>query len=240
MSLLKDAFEWIKNHGENYVHEIDGQQYTDRPIHPVQEPELPLANALTVHTLSAVVDYIKRQLDTDKDLIIHVKDEETVYLMDALNKDMRRNVYLKANAIVPSITFDRYMDVETFNVELQSKFVQTELRDIMLKVVGNIQDENVQKTSDDGVSQTVTAKVGVASVAQVAVPNPVELAPYRTFVEVEQPESKFIFRMKSGPMAALFEADGGKWRNDAIQNIADYFRHELEDEVESGKITVVA
>ncbi|MNW60692.1 hypothetical protein D3C74_386970 [compost metagenome] len=70
-----------------------------------------------------------------------------------------------------------------------------------------------------GMTQSVVAKTGVATVEDVKVPNPVLLAPYRTFVEVEQPESSFVFRMKDGPSAALFEADGGAWRNDVIANV---------------------
>lgn len=58
-------------------------------------------------------------------------------------------------------------------------------------------------------------------------PNPVYLAPYRTFAEIEQPVSKFVFRMESGPKAALFEADGGAWKNEAILKIKEYLQKEL-------------
>lgn len=72
------------------------------------------------------------------------------------------------------------------------------------------------------------------------VPNPVELAPYRTFLEVEQPESQFIFRMKDGPRCAIFEADGGAWRNQAITNIREYLKNELFEEIDSNRITILA
>ena len=81
---------------------------------------------------------------------------------------------------------------------------------------------------------------GVASADDVIVPNPVELAPYRTFLEVEQPSSSFIFRMKNGPRGAIFEADGGAWRNQAILNIKEYLTKELAGEIESGRITIIA
>lgn len=72
----------------------------------------------------------------------------------------------------------------------------------MLKVVGNIQEDNVKNVEDDGISQAVVAKIGVASVGNVEVPNPVSHVPFRTFVEVNQPVS--IFRMKNGPNCVLF------------------------------------
>lgn len=63
------------------------------------------------------------------------------------------------------------------------------------------------------------------------VPNPVTLIPYRTFLEVQQPASDFIFRMKSscGVQCAIFEADGGTWKNEAMNNIKEYLKNELAD-----------
>lgn len=58
------------------------------------------------------------------------------------------------------------------------------------------------------------------------------LRPYRTFLEVEQPESAFVFRMKQdnygSVMCAVFEADGGAWKMDATQAIKEYLQRELD------------
>lgn len=52
-----------------------------------------------------------------------------------------------------------------------------------------------------------------------------ELIPFRTFQEVEQPASKFVFRIgdKDVPAFKLTEAEGGIWKNEAIRNIKRYF-----------------
>ena len=58
------------------------------------------------------------------------------------------------------------------------------------------------------------------------------LKPFRTFAEAEQPESKFIFRMRKdedGVTAALIEADGGAWKVQAIKNIANYLEDKLSE-----------
>ncbi len=106
--------------------------------------------------------------------------------------------------------------------------------------MGNVSEDNIRQTGDDGVSQAVTINQGIATKADVRVPNPVDLAPYRTFLEVEQPTSQFIFRMKDGPRGAIFEADGGAWRNQAIVNIREYLKEELAEEIEAGRITIIA
>ncbi len=100
---------------------------------------------------------------------------------------------------------------------------------MLLQVTGCIKEEAIKQVGDDGVSQSATIKTGVASVEPIIVPNPVMLAAYRTFQEIEQPVTKFIFRMKDGPSAALFEADGGMWKNLAIERIREYLSTELKD-----------
>lgn len=43
-----------------------------------------------------------------------------------------------------------------------------------------------------------------------------------------------------GAQAALFTADGGAWELNAIHNIRDYFLKELKEEIEDGRIQVIA
>jgi len=76
---------------------------------------------------------------------------------------------------------------------------------------------------DNGYTQVVTAKTGIARVGNVEVPNPVTLRPYRTFLEVEnQPAGLFVFRMRRSENrieCAIFEADAGLWKLEAIKEI---------------------
>jgi hypothetical protein len=141
---------------------------------------------------------------------------------------MERSYFIDCKAMTPNITFERFMDTEQFNIMLQSCFLENADRAAVLKVVGNIKEDNVRTTGDNGVTQVVTAKAGVSTVSDVIVPNPVTLCPFRTFPEVDQPESQFVFRMKEGPCAALFEADGGKWKIYAMQNVKKYLAEKLD------------
>lgn len=232
----KDAMEYLVNLGEeeNPIIELDQGTFSKIGLSRVTEA---VANNLSVSTLTGLVDYIKGNVDKlEGDLLIQVKSEEEVVLYSPLNKDRVREMYVKARAILPNnVHYDRFIDTERFNIMLQSSFVDTGDKKVLLQYTGLVQDENVKSVGDDGISQQVTVKTGVASVGQAIVPNPVSLAPYRTFPEVEQPTSKFIFRMQEGPSAAIYEADGGAWRNEAIKNIKEYLEKELQ-EVKSIKI----
>ncbi|WP_314581818.1 hypothetical protein [Enterococcus gilvus] len=248
MDLTKDAIKFMtemetKPH-ERLVEMEDNRLFAVNTAGNVEEIYPKVFNAeepLVLNTLSGFVKYVQSNLDRqDESLIIHVKNESAVYLKGLIAGDGSREKLAVAQAIIPKFDFNYFMDTEEFNIALQSKFVLNSDRQILLQVIGNISEENVKKTGDDGVSQAVTINQGVASKADVKVPNPVILAPYRTFLEVEQPESQFIFRMKDGPRGAIFEADGGAWRNQAIVNIREYLKEQLSEEVESKRVTILA
>lgn len=248
MDLTKDAIKFMtemetKPH-ERIVEMDDDRLFAVNTAGNVEEifPHAIVSDTpININTLSGLVNYIQSNIERiDESLIVYIADETRIHLMGTLKIDGRRELLATANAIVPRFNFNSFMDTEEFNIALQSKFVLDNDRQILLQVVGNVSEENVKNTGDDGVSQAVTINQGVASKADVKVPNPVVLAPYRTFLEVEQPESQFIFRMKDGPRGAIFEADGGAWRNQAIVNIREYLKEQLSEEVESKRITILA
>lgn len=105
------------------------------------------------------------------------------------------------------------------------------------KVIANILDPNTETKTARKLVITLTMKSGVASLAKATAPNPVTLRPYRTFTEVAQPSSQFVLRINKDAELALFEADGGKWKLEAIKNIADYLKTGLEDQ---DNITILA
>lgn len=235
--MIKAALQYLVGMGTAEVFEENGQTYSDKSLHLLERPT---ASPFLVHTLSGLVDYLKTGLDRETDVFVHVVSPTEVCIESVLNNDAERDYFLKATALTPSFEFDYFYGTEDFNIKLQSCFVKNKDRDDMLKVVGNIQEKNVNTIGDDGHSQSVVAKTSVASMANVKVPNPVALAPYRTFVEVDQPVSEFIFRMQQGPRCAIFEADGGKWKLEAMKNIKKYLAEELQTEISTGTVHIIS
>lgn len=235
--MIKAAVEYIVGLGKSEIHRENGQIYSDKHLHLV---EVPTACPFEVNTLSSLISYLKSNFDSSEAVIVHIASPTEVTIKSSINGDKNRDYFIKAKALIPEVYFDNWYDSEKFNIKLQSCFVKNDDRDVMLKVIGNIKEEDVKTFGDNGVSQSVTAKVGVATVGQVEVPNPVVLKPYRTFVEVDQPESEFIFRMKNGPSCALFEADGGAWKLQAMANIKEYLQVALEEEIGSRKVVIIA
>ena len=235
--MLKALYEQIRADAQPQEIILGGKRYTTRKVYPVLD-DCPIH--IEVSTLTGLVDYLKTNIDSldVKNLICHVKSPTAVSVFSALYGDFnQRSTYIMAVAREHQMFFERFLDAEKFNIWLQSCFADTLItvdgkmcptdKGLMLKYVGNVRDEIVKGVGDDGVTQELTVKVGVASVADVALPNPVVLRPFRTFTDVEQPASAFVFRARSGPEFALFEADGGAWEAEAMKNIKAFMEFEV-------------
>ena len=200
-------------------------------------PEIPAdeiaPDAMKFFTLQGLVDYIN--LNTEKlipedgqKLILQVVNETTVCLMSKpLQYRKARHVIARADAHVPSITFERYMDTDTFCTMLLSKFIDTEARRQLFGVVKSMTKQQTANTTDDGVGQQITVKQGVSMASNVTFQNPVPLQPRRTFSEVAQPESNFTLRVDNNANSALFESDGGAWKNTAVENIKNFLKEHI-------------
>ncbi|MGE5631601.1 MAG: hypothetical protein ACM3TR_10965 [Caulobacteraceae bacterium] len=224
--MIKAALEYLVNLGKTEVLEVDGQKYSTKGLHHITQPS---PDNLVITTLTGLVDYIISKIDDHKtSLLMQVVSPKQVRVYSPLKPDAIRDYYIECTAQLPDICFGKFIDIENFNIMLQSCFVQNEHSASVLQVVGNITEQTVRTVGDDGVSQEVTARAGIVKVTNVPVPNPVILKPFRTFAEVEQPESKFVFRMQDGPRAAIFEADGGAWKLEAMRNIKEYLKINLE------------
>lgn len=242
--MLKSLFEYVVGLSKANVVTIDGTVYTDKPLHL---PEMPTIETLRTDNLSSIVNFIKHAWDADlHDMddtvqkIIHVEDAGKVNLYSSVcNECMDRQKFMTAEWAGNKFPFGQFMDAEKFNILLQTCFMETDDLKVIQQVVGNLRDEAVQNYGDDGVSQSVTIRTGIATVGQVRVPSPAKLRPYRTFLAVEQPASLFILRMREGGQCALFEADGGLCRETARQNIRNYFEYELEKMVSEHKVVIL-
>lgn len=236
--MIKEALQYIIGLQQPRVEEIKGKHYYFYNGTPMLLDENRTCDALEISTLTSLVDYIKSRLADDfaaagavPKMIVHVESETQVRLVSAFNGDMDRWEIAKVTARVPQIALNKFVDQESFIIQMQSMFLDTEDKAIVMQVAGNVEDKTVASYGDDGVTQKATIKSGLANVEDVIVPNPVTLQPFRTFHEISQPEIQFVFRMRNGQngvSCALFEADGGAWKFKAVHSIAEYLKKELE------------
>lgn len=209
----------------------------------------PSGHVLKVGTLTGLVDYVLAEpLDRS---IIHVESPSTVSVRgpnEGEDTDFRRRSYLVATTELiqtAPFKFGTFLDYETFFIGLQTCFAPeppaaegapsvADPRDALVTFVATIRENKVTEIVDDKVSQRVSTQHGVSFKEAAEFPNPVKLRPWRTFHEIVQPASLFIVRAQPAkdaaatkPTVALYEADGSRWKLDAILAIAEYLKGKL-------------
>lgn len=196
----------------------------------------PSAKTLGVATLGSLRDYLKANRDKLEldGIVVHVVSPAAVHVLGPLETRARvRETFLAATCADLTDGFlGKFMPLEDFLVGIQIRFADVDDRKRVLSLLSNVKHETVKSALDDGVTQVVQARAGVALVSDVAVPNPVLLCAFRTFRDVIQPSSLFVLRVQSGragglPEVGLFEADGGAWRLTAIERVKNWLTDAL-------------
>jgi len=224
--------------GQNVVVEVGNALLSTIPLSRLPKEHAPdEPKTLCVNTLSALIAYVEENRD-EFDLsacMVHVVGPQRVDLLSTLQERGVRFCYMRAACTDLARDMLNLRMLEA-NVMIQSRVADGGHKAQVLKILGGVADESEVKVADDGRTQSVTTRAGVKVTLgdEVGIPNPVMLAPIRTFREIEQPLAPFIFRLErssSGPIASLHEADGGAWELEAIERIAHYLRENLKVEV---------
>lgn len=241
----KSALEYLVNTGSALhkaqqtptVLDIEGRKYLFHhdKAEEIEKEDDYSPDSLDIYTLIGLSDWIHADPDhlfADKEnpCIVCVDDPTSVTILSPLTPVKRkRNTIAVCRYAPPRVRYDNYMDAEDFGIMLQTNFIEDQNRDLVLKIARNMTEEQSAQTADDGVSQRVTFKSGVKEVDSTVFRNPAYLRPMRTFPEISQPCSPFVIRFKEGHMAAVFEADGGAWKNDAVKLIGAWLKDNLAD-----------
>lgn len=242
--MIKEALQYVaglvKDSQEIITKEINGETYIKGEAKRIPIDEV---KALNLHSLNATVDYIRSNLKSEKfqlPYIIKIVDGE-VRVYSGLDDRLGRNRLSYTEPMVPNIAFNRYMPMEQFIIQLKTCFIETENLNRLAAMVSTITDKSEIKIEDDGFGISVSNVNGtVIKKAEGLHINPiVRLTPYRTFLELEQPESKFLLRVRECGEMALFEADGGVWQLEVQEKISEYLRTALQNELEKGSVIVL-
>ena len=192
----------------------------------------PRPKRMEIQSLTGIMDYLAANVDEceKEKLMIHIVDHEKVNLVTHVHGDSNeRHTVLHSIRCGDKFRFGQWIEQEEFIISVRSLFEETNDRADVLHHTAKIDSTSAIKTDDDGIKQNIQIKKGLSgALTEAAEIKPiVSLKPYRTFAEVDQPESEFLFRMKedNGTVyCALFESDNSAWKNQARRNIAAYLK----------------
>ena len=217
------------------VREINGVQYTTGNLRAIL-PNAP--DSIEVESLTGLVDFVNKNRESfpREEMVALVKSQDAVVLygkMDEWGPDQKRfrpqYARVVRNKDIEEFPFGQFQDHETFVIKLMTQFVWDESLSAFITKVRLIKAENSVQTEDNGVTNKTTRKEGIELAMDREI---IKLKPYRTFVEVEQPQTPFIFRatLRNGEVqCALLECDGGAWLNQVRLNIKAYLEAALPD-----------
>jgi hypothetical protein len=243
MSTDSDSILKILTLATPNIHTVGQIEYTDKKLDLIYPPS-PMA--VQCSTLQGLVDLFIHDLDDvmpDK-VLVHITSPTTVEL---ISKDSdaygRRRVWVEA--VYPgceSFKFGAWFNPESFLIAAQQGFQRVKIEnddgsfkldlDYVLGVASKITAENATDHEDDGFAQRVAVRQGIALKAETVLKPTVNLAPYRTFAEIDQPLSQFVFRARIGGESvqlALFEGDGGRWKLGAVAAIKAWLQPKFGD-----------
>lgn len=233
MENVKEIERLVK---EGLVIPVNGKYYSACNLKTVVDERA--VKTIGLNTLTGLVNYLNTNIDklNVEELLCIVNGHDEVSLVSKIISDTRsRDNVINVNLMEDGHEFDygQFVDHETFCIKLKSLFVLTPDLTNLIQFVSKLKIENSIGVEDDGITQSATVKKGMSGALFETMKSPavVNLKPYRTFNEIEQPESNFLFRMRTdhnkNPQCALFEADGGAWRFEAMELIKGYLSKEV-------------
>jgi hypothetical protein len=236
--LSPDTLEWLK---KNIITPPATVQIGERvlltdKLENVPDPVRRRESKIEVATLDGFVEAVKF-LPEQKEGIV-VASYVSVAYYSGPDKEYRTRDMLVLASLQSRQGFrvGSHMTLEEAIIHVQANLADTDDKTRLLKLLGSVTASAEVQTEDDGVSQRVAAKKGLKS-AWAEVQNPFNLAPFRTWTELEQPESPYILRLSGGvnaPLQALFvEVSSGAWLGEAIAETIIWLKAKL------GDITIV-
>ncbi len=220
--------------GSTFVVASNGETVELRPV--IDHPD-----TLPLHSLDALVKLVRTEASkAETPLYITIPDHLTVRCFGQPNEEARffRQFYYEAHATdVPGWDEKVQMGFEEAQIAMRTRFQETADTIYALKLLSDICCGAKVVYNDNGIATTITTQKGVALQSNEQIRPIITLKPYRTFQEVEQPESIFLIRVNERGIT-FTEADGGMWKLKARQTVKAFLEAELESLVSSEAVYV--
>ncbi len=204
-------------------------------------PTIDQPSTLTLHSLDALVKLVQTEaVNMGAPLYITIPNHLTVRCFGQPNADARyfRQVYYEAEATdVPGWDEKVQLGFEEAQIALRTRFQETPDTLYAMKLLSDICCGAKVVYNDNGIATTVTTQKGVALQSNEQVRPIITLKPYRTFQEVEQPQSIFLIRVNERGIS-FTEADGGMWKLRAREIVRAFLEDKLADQVGSGAVYI--
>lgn len=242
--MLKSAIEKIQSMTRPEVQEINGKHFIigdDGSYNQIWK-DLDQVDAITLTSLEAMVKFVTREAVALENgiLFLTIPTHMRVKCFTTPKADERnlRTVLYEADATdVPGWSENMKLGFEEAQIALRTRFQSSNDITYAQKLLSDITTGCKVTYNDNGVATTIVTQQGVALQGKENIRPVINLRPYRTFQELEQPASDFLIRL-SDRYISFIEADGGMWKLAARKAIKAYLEENLADLIADGRVVV--
>ena len=241
--MLKEFIEHIQKTTQPQIVEIDGRTFavSNEGGYTELRPTIDHPNFLTLHSLDALVKLVRTEASrAETPIYITIPDHLTVRCFGRPQPGAQffRQGYYEATATdVPGWGEKVQLGFNEAQIAMRTRFQETTDTIYALKLLSDICCGAKVVYNDNGIATTVTTQKGVALQSNEQIRPIITLKPYRTFQEVEQPESIFLIRVNERGIT-FTEADGGMWKLKARQTVKAFLEEQLAEEVAGNSVYI--
>ena len=233
--MMKEFIEHIQNTTQPLHATIKGSDYVICHDGTVTEiiPESAHPGTLDLSSLDALVKLIHTEAvnEAKSEIFVTIPSHTTVRCFgrpDYTQRGYRHTFYEVKATDVPGWNDTVKMGFEEMQIALRTRFQETPDTQYVQRLLSEISTGAKVTFNDNGVATTIVTSKGIAMQGNETIRPIVTLRPYRTFQEVEQPESTFLIRVSERGIT-FTEADGGMWKLKARETVKAYLEDALKD-----------
>lgn len=242
--MLKELFDRIQDAAAPIFHTENGKTFvvtTSGSIERIDAThDIPKTKRLT--SLDALVKLVKTEALSMGYSPVYLTvgshmEVECFTRPDPENDNIRATLYIAEAKDTPGWEEKVILSFEEAQIALRTRFQETPDTLYALKLLSDISCGAKVVYNDNGVATTITTSKGIALQGADSIRPLIQLKPYRTFQEVEQPESLFLIRINERGIS-FTEADGGMWKLTARKTVKEFLEKQLTELIESGDVVV--
>lgn len=243
--MLKEFIEHIQKTAQPTIRVEEGRTYIVATDGSYREmvPRAIAPDGIELNSLDALVTLVRTEaarLEEGSPLYVTMPDHLTVKCFSSPDPSQRfhRTLYYTARATdVPGWDEKVQLPFEEAQIALRTRFQETQDTLYAMKLLSDITCGAKITYNDNGVATSVVTRKGIDLQANESIRPIVKLRPYRTFQEVEQPESIFLIRISERGISFI-EADGGMWKLHARQTVGEWLKEKLKVCIDRGLVMV--
>lgn len=214
---------------------LHGIDFTYRNLNPVLPPQ---QECLPVESLDGLVDYLEQNKDGIEvgGCSIHIVSHQEVILygnVDPVTKNRQMYIHATLSNVFSPYSFNHWIGHEDFMIKLYSLF-QNDKEGFLKEFTATVRKAKryEENETEDKIHSSKSSKSKGIDIPGNRDAFIAKLKPFRTFAEVDQPMSPFIFRIRECGQeleCALYECDGGSWVNAVRNNIKKYLEAKIKN-----------